>query len=130
MSFPPKGKALPKTGKELHRRSRSRLHVSDYETAIAQALKAELRSSKSAVKTVMKWTGASERAVKGWFAGSSGPSSKHLISLARNSDCVFMRLLMLSGRTLAVPEPELSSLRDLLAKALQAIDYFTGGRTA
>ena len=34
-----------------------------------------------AIKTVMKWTGAKERTVKNWFAGSNGTNGHHLAAL-------------------------------------------------
>jgi hypothetical protein len=46
----------------------------------------------------MRWTGASERTVKYWFAGERGPSGDHLIALARHSDAVLYVVLALAGR--------------------------------
>jgi hypothetical protein len=46
----------------------------------------------------MRWTGASERSVKYWFAGERGPSGEHLLSLARHSDAVLIVLLALADR--------------------------------
>jgi hypothetical protein len=46
----------------------------------------------------MGWTGASERAVKIWLAGSSGPRGDHLIALMRNSDRLFREVIELTGR--------------------------------
>ncbi len=121
MSAPTKGKQLPKRGKLLHRRSTD-AYLRNYELSIAAALKAELRDSKGSVKTVMRWTGASERAVKGWFSGANGPNGRHLISLATYSDTVFTCVIGLSGRRLLVQESELVSLRSALAIAIQTID--------
>jgi hypothetical protein len=45
-----------------------------YAAAVAHALTRQLGGTHQAVKTVMRWTGASERIVKNWFAGSCGPS--------------------------------------------------------
>lgn len=74
----------------------------DYRAAIAMALHAELGSTHRAIKSAMRWTGASERTVKYWFAGERGPSGEHLVSLARHSDAVLIVLLALADRT--VPE--------------------------
>ena len=46
----------------------------------------------------MRWTGASERTVKYWFAGERGPSGEHLILLARHSDAIVLVLLALAER--------------------------------
>jgi len=43
--------------------------------------------------------------MKYWFAGARGPSSEHLVSLARHSDAVLIALLALSDR-LIVEEAE------------------------
>ena len=50
----------------------------------------------------MRWTGASERTVKYWFAGERGPGGEHLVSLAQHSDAVLVVLLALADRL--VPE--------------------------
>lgn len=70
----------------------------DYRAAIASALRQELGASHRAIKTAMRWTGASERAVKYWFSGERGPSGAHLIALARHSDMVFHMVLTQAGR--------------------------------
>src|SRR3546814_6665800 len=44
-----------------------------YAVMIAQALRGELGSSHRATKTLMRWTGASERTAKLWLAGHHGP---------------------------------------------------------
>ena len=77
---------LPKKGKELHRRPRRSGADGEFEQAIAAALKGELGSTHRTIKTVMRWTGASERTVKHWFAGTHGPSGQNLIALARHSE--------------------------------------------
>lgn len=69
-----------------------------YRTAIAAALRDELGLTHRAVKTAMRWTGASERTVKYWIAGERGPSGEHLIALARHSDIVFHMVLLLADR--------------------------------
>src|SRR5688500_3244702 len=95
MSFSKRGKVFPKMGKVFPVQGESQ----NYALIIAAALHDELGESHHAIKTVIRWTGASERTVKNWFAGSSGPSGQHLIALARNSDEIFAALLILSGRT-------------------------------
>jgi hypothetical protein len=70
----------------------------DYRAAMTMALHAELGSTPRAIKSAMRWTGASERTVKYWFAGERGPSGEHLFSLARHSDAVLIALLALADR--------------------------------
>lgn len=120
MSVSARGKPLPKTGNALHRASR--VPKKEYELAIARALRSEFSSAKASVKTVMRWTGASERTVKGWFAGSFGPSAKHLVLLAASSEAVFACLLKLCGRPPIVQARQLAQVRDLMARTVQSID--------
>lgn len=85
---------MPKTGTNVHLEA----DVADYRTAIAAALRDELGLTHRAVKTAMRWTGASERTVNYWIAGECGPSGEHLIALARHSDIVFHMVLLLADR--------------------------------
>ena len=88
------GTVVPKMGTVLHLDG----IPDDYRAAIALALHSELGSTHRAIKTAMRWTGASERTVKYWFAGERGPSGEHLISLARHSDAIVLVLLALAER--------------------------------
>lgn len=88
------GTVVPKMGTVLHLDG----VPGDYCAAIALALHAELGSTHRAIKTAMRWTGASERTVKYWFAGERGPSGEHLILLARHSDAIVLVLLALAER--------------------------------
>lgn len=88
------GTVVPKMGTILHLEA----DAIDYRSAIAAALRDELGSTHRAIKTAMRWTGASERTVKYWIAGERGPSGEHLIALARHSDMVFHMVLMLADR--------------------------------
>lgn len=69
-----------------------------YRRAIADALSRELGPTYQAIKTAMRWTGASERTVKYWLSGERGPSGEHLILLAQHSDAVLVTLLTIAGR--------------------------------
>jgi len=120
MSVPPKGNSLPKLGKELPmpRRNAS----SGYAPAIAEALKTELDGSNRAIKTVMRWTGASERTVKGWLSGTSGPSGEHLIALLQNSDTLLEQVLRLAGRGSLIEGRRLEGLKNTMAQAVATIE--------
>lgn len=122
MSVSLRGKTLPKKGKELHPSARRPRRHSAYAPAIARALGAELRGRGTSIKTVMKWTGASERAVKGWLSGTSGPSGDHLIDLLRRSDSVFQQVLALSEREPLVERRQLTTLRAAVMHLLDAIE--------
>jgi hypothetical protein len=117
------GKMLPKTGKKLHGRSRaSGTSDGPFEQAIAIALRSELGLTHQAVKTVMVWTGASERTVKHWFAGTHGPSGQHLIDLARHSDAVLNYFLSASDRPFLTAGIELLRIRTRLLDLVELID--------
>jgi hypothetical protein len=93
-----------------------------YAGAIADALRTELGQSHRATKTLMKWTGASDRTAKNWLSGCCGPSGGHLVQLARESDTVLAAVLALSGRHRHMLGADLLSIRAGLASALVAVD--------
>lgn len=116
---------LPKKGKVFPNRdgrSHSKIH---YATAIAAALREDLGGTHQATKTVMRWTGASERTVKNWFAARSGPSGEHLVALIHHSDRAFEALLLLAGREQAVAAKKVIDARDALVKMLELIVNLT-----
>lgn len=113
---------FPKMGKKLHQRLQRTSANGEFENAIATALKSELGSTHQAVKTVMGWTGASERTVKHWLAGTHGPSGPHLIALSRHSDGVMMYVLTAAGRSTLLVGAELYQVRSKLAEAIKVID--------
>src|SRR3982751_2348513 len=88
---------FPKKGNEFPRPTANPGRL-EFEEAIAAALVSELGLSHRTVKTVMRWTGANERTVKQWFAGTHAPNGPHLISLARHSDAVVVYFLLAAGR--------------------------------
>lgn len=69
-----------------------------YREAVAAALRTELGQTHQAIKTAMRWTGASERAVKYWLSGERGPSGEHLIALTQHSDMVLVTILAMANR--------------------------------
>lgn len=70
-----------------------------YAMAIGTALRSELGDGHRAAKTVMNWTGASERSAKNWLSCKRGPSGWHLILLTRKSDAVASAVLRLAERS-------------------------------
>jgi len=118
--FPKKGNVFPNAGGEV------RLEI-NYRQTIAAALHRELDGTHRAVKTTMRWTGASERTAKNWIAGSHGPSGEHLISLLRNSDEVLIGLFALAGRDQAIVALRLVEMRNRLAEIRQLIDVVLDG---
>jgi hypothetical protein len=88
------GTVVPKKGTIVHLDA----SLAGYREAIAAALVEDLGLTHRAVKTAMRWTGASERTVKYWLAAERGPSGDHLIALARHSDAVYLTILLMAGR--------------------------------
>jgi hypothetical protein len=114
-----KGNLLPKKGNLLHGNNGAGVN---YTSAIARTLRRELGTSHQAIKTAMRWTGASERTVKYWFAGTAGPSGQYLIALARHSDEVLRVFLQLAGRHHFTAAIRLIMARDALRDTLRALD--------
>lgn len=88
------GTSGPKMGTDVHLYADS----TAYRKAIADALRREVGPTHQAIKTVMRWTGASERTAKYWLSGERGPSGEHLIKLAMHSDAVLMVILTMANR--------------------------------
>ena len=70
----------------------------------------------------MRWSGASERSVKHWMAGTHAPSGAHLVALLRHSDQVLRRVLIAAGRQDMLLALEVAGLRTKLVDVLTAID--------
>lgn len=111
--YPKKGTPVPKSRNEPG---------NDYAATIAKALRAELGTSARATKTVMHWTGASDRAAKYWLSGVRGPNGRHLILLARHSDTVLHTLLQMAHRDTYELAIELGAAKAALMRAMAVID--------
>ena len=79
---------LPKKGRMLHPWNGLAKSAKDYAELIADALRREHDETHRTVKTIMRWTGASERSVKNWVGGVSGPSGYFLMRLCMKSPAV------------------------------------------
>ena len=88
------GTSVPKMGTTVHLDA----DQAAYRKAIADTLRRELGHTHQAIKTVMRWTGASERTAKYWSSGERGPSGEHLIRLAQHSDAVLITILTMAER--------------------------------
>lgn len=89
---------------------------------ISQTLVEELGLTHQAVKTAIRWTGASERSVKHWLAGTHAPQGPHLLALMRHSDRILGTLLTAAGRRDVLLAVELSTLREKLIDIVSLID--------
>lgn len=79
---------LPKKGRMLHPWNGLARSAKDYAELIADALRQEHGNTHRTVKTIMHWTGASERSVKNWLSGEFGPSGYFLMRLCVKSPAV------------------------------------------
>ena len=99
-----------------------------YASSIADALRSELGKSHRATKTLMRWTGASDRTAKNWLSGCCGPSGTHLIQLAHESDIVLATVLGLAGRNQHMVGADLLKIRAALVDATALIDGLLGSQ--
>jgi hypothetical protein len=113
---------LRKKGKVLHRSGGSDGSDEGYPARIAAALQQELGATHQAIKIVMRWTGASERTIKYWFAGAKAPNGVHLIALAQHSDRVLEAFLDMAGRDGAIVSAKIHQVREKLTEAMKTID--------
>src|SRR4051812_20553338 len=88
---------FPKSGNEF---PGGTIHPTEavYAAAIAKALASEIGTSRLATKTVMFWTGSSDRSARHWLNGDHGPGGLHLIQLAKNSTAVMRTVMRLADR--------------------------------
>jgi hypothetical protein len=120
---------FPKKGKFFPDRARRPGTEISYEAVISEALNEELRDvRRTTIKTVMEWTGASERTVKNWLAGKSGPSGSYLICILRHSEKVLTAVLRLSGREHVVIGAEIVEARNRLFETIRRIDEILNAR--
>ena len=105
--------------------SGSRTRGVTYATMVSAALRKDLGKTHRAAKTVMHWTGASERTVKHWFAGTRGPSGEHLMTLVRHSDPVLVAFLLMAGREHRVSRDKLIEVRGKLNEVIRSFEELT-----
>lgn len=90
---------------------------------IAKALREDFGDTHRAIKTVCKFTGAHERAVKNWFEAENGPAGRHLVALMAVSDTVLEAVLVAAGRRdLVIANKVVESKRQLRKLLLQLHD--------
>lgn len=113
---------FPKMGKSFPDDSDRQADEADYALTIAAALRQELGNSHQGIKTVMRWSGAEERTVKNWFAGTCGPNGRNLIALVRHSEIVLNAFLLLSDRQGSMTVPKIAAIREKLFETVCFID--------
>ena len=119
---------LPKSGRKLPDAAHP-LTEAHYLEEIRSALRSELGGTRAATKTIMRWTGASDRTARNWMSGAAGPSGYHLIRLAHNSDAVLAAMLTMSGRAELALSADIHAIEVALAKAAGALEVLKRQRT-
>lgn len=109
---------FPETGSKLHFAAAQ----SEFARKLAEALHFELGPTHQAAKTVMRWTGASERTAKHWLAATHVPCGVHLVALARHSDQVLRVFLVEAARRDILETLELGAVRAKLQEAIKVLD--------
>lgn len=79
---------LPKTGRKLPLWTGVLSGREIYARTIAELLHSEHGDSRSAIKQIMRQTGASERTVKHWLAGQHGPDTVYFLRLVVSSPII------------------------------------------
>lgn len=64
---------------------------------IGKALRDELGASRRATKTIMRWTGVSDKTARSWLQGRASPSGLHVVALTARSPIVLHLVLRLTG---------------------------------
>ena len=93
----------------------------EYLSRIREALRGELGTTRTATKTIMRWTGACDRTARNWMSGTGGPSGYHLLCLARESDAVLEVILAMTGRAELTLSADMHAVEVALAKATGAL---------
>lgn len=112
MSFPKKGKILPKQ----YRADGS------FAVLVARVLRRSVGERSSAIKIVARWTGAGERTVKNWFSGQNGPSGDYFLELVRNCPDMLDEFLAAAGQTERLSGINIRRARLALVSALLNLD--------
>ncbi len=97
-----------------------------YARAIGEALRSDTAAGNVSAKVIMRWTGASERSVKGWISGRQGPSGEHLMALMQRSDAVWLAVLRLAGRDQTSADEAIGTIRQHLADAERLLAMLQG----
>ena len=98
------------------------LNDHEYASQISDALLSELGSTAQSAKTIMKWTGASNRTARYWLSGEKGPSGSNLLLIARHSPAVWGAILGMTGKQSAILADDIHAVEVALSKALGSVE--------
>lgn len=111
---------VPKSGSRL---PKTQISLSDAQLAelIGAALRAELGASRRAAKSIIAWTGVSDRTARAWLNGRTSPSSLHLLAMAAHCKPVMATLLRLTGHEHVAVEIDLQAFEAGLEQTLAVV---------
>lgn len=110
---------VPKTGNQVPK-SQISLSQSEFAKAVGAALQRELGASHRAAKTVMAWTGVSDRTARLWLHGSTSPSGLHLVVLVAHCPAVLATVLRLAGHRNVALSVNLEAMEAQLEEILES----------
>ena len=119
--------SLTKKGRTIQSESGNAFPSRSFAEAIADALHREYDPAHAGVKTVVRLTGANERAVRNWFDAKNGPNGEFLIALCRHSDQVLNTVLILAQRTQHLRARKVAEAEGRLRELLRAIEELREG---
>lgn len=112
MSFPKKGKVFPHGGARNGK----------FAELVAAVLCRSLGERSSAIKIVVRWTGAGERTVKNWFVAKNAPSGDHFLELVRNCPDMLDEFLAAAGQKERLAGVSVRAARLALVTSILALD--------
>ncbi|MCP1557496.1 UNVERIFIED_ORG: hypothetical protein M2438_001573 [Methylobacterium sp. SuP10 SLI 274] len=116
--------SFPKKGNSLHSGSDGGApsgHADTFAAMVSAVLRRSVGGRPSAVKLVARWTGARERTVKNWFAGSCAPKGDHFRELVRHCPEMLDAFLVSVDRQDHLAIAKLGQVEAALMEALAAI---------
>ena len=109
MTFPNKGNVL-------------RPGTSSFSGMVSSVLRGSLEDKPASIKIVARWTGAGERTVKNWFAGTCSPSGDHFRDIVRNCPEMLHEFLRAADRSDCIASAHVTEARRSLRDALAILD--------
>lgn len=114
--------SFPKTGNFLHRGDEAPFVV-----MVSSVLRGAMGSRPASIKQVARWTGASERTVKNWFAGTCAPRGHHFLGIVRHCPEMLETFLVCAGRGDRLASAHVDEARNQLRLALSVLDALAHG---
>lgn len=94
--------------------------------AISGALHRQFGDSHAAIKSIVRLTGANERAARNWFDGKNAPNGEFLVALCSTCDEVLETFLRLANRADILSAKKLVDAREKLREIVALIDDIEG----